>query len=90
MHFLTPVLATFTTLATLVSASGYTDPAWSMTTHNASALFGYQLLGSNMFNTSDVCNNISIASHGLWNAAIDDTYIERMRNHTLASRWLKD
>jgi hypothetical protein len=78
MHFLAPILATFTTLTTLVSASGFTDPAWSMVTRNQSALFGYQLLGSQFFNTSAVCNNISIASHGLWNGQIDDTYVERM------------
>jgi hypothetical protein len=89
MHFLAPIFATITALSTLVSASGYTDPAWSMTTHNASALFGYQLLGSNMFNTSAVCNNISIASHGLWNAAIDDTYIERKLHLVLSYRSLQ-
>jgi hypothetical protein len=78
MHFLAPILATFTTLTTLVSASGFTDPVWSMVTRNQSALFGYQLLGSQFFNTSAVCNNISIASHGLWNGQIDDTYVERI------------
>ena len=87
MHFLAPIFATITALSTLVSASGYTDPAWSMTTHNASALFGYQLVGSRLFNTSDVCKNVSIASHGVWNGHVDTTYVQRGLPRILYVQW---
>ena len=71
------ILSTITALTTLVYGSGYTEPAWTLANQNQSALFGYQLVGSRLFNTSDVCKNVSIASHGLWNGQVDTTYVQR-------------
>ena len=77
MQCLTIILSTITALATLVASSGYTAPEWTLVNQNQSALFGYQLVGSRLFNTSDVCRNVSIASHGVWNGHVNPTYVQR-------------
>ena len=77
MQCLTIILSTITALATLVASSGYTAPEWTLVNQNQSALFGYQLAGSRLFNTSDVCRNVSIASHGVWNGHVNPTYVQR-------------
>jgi hypothetical protein len=77
------ILSTITSLAAVVSGSGYTAPEWSMVNQNQSALFGYQLVGSRLFNTSDVCNNLSIVSHGVWNGHVDTTYVQRKLPHII-------
>ncbi|GAB7324380.1 hypothetical protein MBLNU13_g08323t2 [Cladosporium sp. NU13] len=73
----TLILSTITALATLVNGSGYTAPEWSLTNQNQSALFGYQLVGSRLYNTSEVCKNVSVASHGVWNGHVNPTYVQR-------------
>jgi hypothetical protein len=75
------ILSTIAPLVAVVSSSGYTAPEWSMVNQNQSALFGYQLVGSRLFNTSQLCNNISIASHGVWNGHVDTTYVQRELLH---------
>jgi hypothetical protein len=77
MRCFASILSIITALATMVFGSGYTAPAWSLVSQNQSSLFGYQLIGSRFFNTSEVCNNVSIASHGVWNGQVDTTYIRR-------------
>jgi hypothetical protein len=87
MKCFTLILSIITALATVVSGSGYTAPEWSMVNQNQSALFGYQLVGSRLFNTSQVCNNLSIASHGVWNGHVDTTYVQRELLHTIEVQW---
>lgn len=77
MQCSTLVLSIIAALGTLVSGSGYTAPEWSLVNQNQSSLIGYQLVGSTFFNTSQVCKNVSIASHGVWNGHVDTTYVER-------------
>ena len=83
MRCFTLILSIIAALTTLVSGSGYTAPEWSLTNQNQSALFGYQLVGSRFFNTSQVCNNVSIASHGVWNGHVNPTYVERGLLHII-------
>lgn len=87
MQCFTLILSTITALTTLVHGSGYTAPEWSMVSQNQSALFGYQLVGSRLFNTSDVCKNVSIASHGVWNGHVDTTYVQRRSPHIIQDEW---
>lgn len=87
MQYFTLILSTITALTALVYGSGYTEPAWSLVNQNQSALFGYQLVGSRLYNTSEVCKNISIASHGIWNGQVDTTYVQRGLPRILYVQW---
>ena len=71
------LLSIIAALSTLVAGSGYTAPAWLLVNQNQSSLFGYQLVGSRFFNSSDVCSNVSIASHGVWNGFVDKYNVQR-------------
>jgi hypothetical protein len=63
-NLLIGVIATFFTFA---HGSGYTAPAYTLKANNQSMLLGYQLYGSQIYNASAVCKDITVASHGIWN-----------------------
>jgi len=77
MRCFASILSIIAALTSYVAGSGYTQPAWLLVNRNQSSLFGYQLVGSRLFNTSDVCNNTNIASHGKWNGHVDPTSFNR-------------
>jgi hypothetical protein len=55
-------------LFTVAHGSGYTAPAYTLKANNQSMLLGYQLYGSQIYNASAVCKDITVASHGVWNS----------------------
>ena len=59
------IIATFFTFA---HGSGYTAPAYTLKANNQSMLLGYQLYGSQIYNASAVCKDITVASHDIWNS----------------------
>jgi hypothetical protein len=63
------------TLFTFAHGSGYTAPSFLLMYNNQSSLFGYQLYGSHIYNTSAVCDDITVASHRLWN--LDTSRVRR-------------
>jgi hypothetical protein len=75
MRTLNTVFGIVATLSTFAHGSGYTEPAFKLMYNNQSSLFGYQLYGSHIYNTSDACKNLHFASHRLWN--LDDFRIQR-------------
>lgn len=85
MRCLALTLGILAALTNRVLGSGDTGLNWLLATQNQSALFGYQLIGSTFFNDTQVCNNISIASHDLWTGTMG-TYIQRRGLHILCSR----
>lgn len=88
MRYLTLILGIIAAFIRLVSASGDTAEAWLLATQNQSSLFGYQLVGSMYFNTTQVCNNISVASHGLW-VGTEGSYIQSRMPHILCPWYRK-
>lgn len=66
---------------------GFTAPQWLLTTQNQSALWGYQLLGSNFFwNETAACVDISTLINYRWlGLGVPTTYLEssylRLSNH---------
>lgn len=64
--------------------SGYTAPQWLSTWRNQSLLFGYQLVGAQVAEPEDVCNNMTILDHQRWAGMGLDTYA--MQSMTIIQR----
>lgn len=75
MRTLNIVFGIAATLSTFAHGSGYTEPAFKLMYNNQSSLFGYQLYGSHLYNTTEVCGNPYVASHHLWD--LDNFRIQR-------------
>jgi hypothetical protein len=75
MHTLNLLFGIVATLSTFAHGSGYTEPAFTLMNNNQSSLFGYQLYGSHVYNTSEVCENPYVATHRVWN--LDEFMIRR-------------